>query len=1651
MAGAAVRSGLGSDQSHISSASLSGALGSVDLRLTHLDWNPEAALIHFQGKYLTTGEHAYVALQEEIQNEPKTEAEVGFGQLCLVEDLSSGRWYRGRVQNKHGDLLDVYLIDYGYVLSVGVANLSSCSSNVFDLPPKIVCGFLANVILFQGSSQSVVEDFFSSFIGKNVSGCIQAFLHDEEILLLEAPDINSELVKHGFGRYMDFDTFLLLFKILIEIPLEQRIEPVQAGYGDILSFCGPRLCCGTRVKVRVTAAVSPELFYCQMAGAEAELWEMSKKLAQLHTQRTEEDKLGPLCSVKAKDGRWCRGCVQGLPVNSHIRVLFIDYGFSEFVKLEHVHLLPPDFYSPVEVFRCSLSPVNGQDETAKTQQLCFLKAGLLGGVLDVEISSFDEEQHLYSITVFSTEYNNLKESEPIQIHPKVKAEPVAETEELSFPGGNVYEMYMTLMGEALDKTLEAEEVQVGSAFVGFVEYALDPSKFWIRTQKHNDEFEEMTRKLADHFYQVKMDDDILMNPEPGTRCCAMYEKDLHFYRAIVTDILDQGARVLFMDYGNTERVPQMLIKRMPEVFASHAAFAFCCTLSNVFPMDECWTSATSELFRRAVSNKSLLVRVVDKWKTRCVVDLYEMGSDDNCLSIAELLVSSKPSEFWSPPIKSVVQSNKRTSDINATSAISRNKEHREKNKPQRLSFKPLCIKPGFELTVYCSCINSVSDFWCQPLDKRSALEQMMKDLQQYYSAHTVPYQSGEPCCVIKFPGDGRWYRGLITEKERGRVGVLLIDYGFTTHIKEHGLQAMMPQYVDLEVQAFRCSLNGRIDATDPKDCGSSTVNKLLKDFVFNSPHGLKCQVFLQLNVKNRGLCNIVDLCNIQTQQTLTRALVKSGLAKETTISVTANTCPESFIYCSYGLRPGTEEDVYVTHVSSQWEVYCHLERNSEIIKELEKKIPEQSEQVKQSSRSAVGSKLCLAKYLDGKWYRGLAQPVSQSPRHLSVFFVDYGGFSISEKTCVTFLPAASDFLCTPMQAMRCSLAKVSKKELYADAKEWLVKAVLDKQVRAIIVGKSEDGSFDVELFDGDININKKVNELILRLSPKPKTVMTFKASSTNLNQEISPARERRDNTNQNLDRTELSVSTQPLRTCDVKDSGPSVENPEQHSHAVPPRCPLPVRKLNAGFRAKCFTSHIESISSFFLQLSEDEAAILKMVQDLNSDVFKDGLKAATSLGINDLVLAEFQEDGALYRSVVKSYEGSSCLMVDFIDYGNSETVDKAKVYPLPEDYRSQPRLSIPCSLLDTDAYEKAAAFSAAVTEKPLMVEFVRPFGSQWKVKIEILDAAGEMQEEQPVGGTGNYQGGEVCRHAVETQSFRLEAPPVALKVKGRVRTRLRRKSKARRKGSTTNARKAPTVRGDCTEAFVPMTTDAQDSENGTVLSVQSTGKEKSHVGFATAVTTPFKFCVVLEDLLVMKKLNEPPGPMCPLPEAHLIPGTCCLFKSDSENEWCRAEIVSADACLVLNLVDHGVCKLMPSENASVLRRLPEELVDLPKVTYPCSLRGVEPVGGDGRWSNEAALFFQQRLYQKNLHIFFRELMPNSHWKVDIMADGVHVAKDLVDAGHASYLDVILELRFQEQRALPQHVDKGSADDDADLSAQVTEELQSALSTTCLLM
>ncbi|KAG5277432.1 hypothetical protein AALO_G00117550 [Alosa alosa] len=1921
---------------------------SVEIKLTHVDCNPADILVHFQGQYVSTCELDYNILRVEIQNAEKVRGPVDVGRLCLVEDDLTGRWYRGRVQNKQKDLFDVFLIDHGNVLSISDNHLACASEELLMLPPKIVCGFFANVLPVGECWTPQTGKYFSSLMGSFINGYIHALL-PHKVLILESPTITNDLSKLNFGRSVDTGTFLLFVEMLTEVPIRPDCEQIpdlliknQIGQGlsfkppcvqgveNILSCCGPKQTVGEMVKVRLSAAVNPSAFYCQMICVEEELKLMSEKLALLCDSKTEnirdapEGNLGLLCAVKGKDEKWHRGYVQFLPVNSQVRVLFVDYGYCELIKVKNICPLPSDFLmKPILAFPCALSSVTQENEDLKKEQRDLLMKGLLGSALSVKINDFDKEHNFYHVTLCS-----------VEVDPEVKTEV---TPDIVAQTSKVHDHNMTIPLRCTNETriipsnIPKEDFEVGAVFEGYVEHVLSPGNFWIRTAKRNQDFEHLMNTLADYISTLQQEEDLLENPVPGTLCLAMYEKDLHYYRAIVTDILENGAEVFFADFGNTEKVPSWLIKKLPESFTTEPEFVLSCALAHVLPVEDVWTETATKYFRRTVSNKALEIHIIHKTNDRYLVDLHEIGTlnkeslglrmtNENIalywkytpttvysVSVGEDSKKCKTKALKPKALNKKIKERTQEKVTEKECTIKEKAENQKPGIPNKLKMQR--FKPGEELTVRCCNLASPSDFWCQRESQISNLTKLMEEMQVFYQTHEMPLMPGEVLCAVKLVEDGKWYRGCLLSRKLIQCQVALVDYGLVIQEQMTNLQTLPPEFNQLEGQSFRCSLYNLIEPTDGKSW-SNEASHSLKEFVFEKSVSLKCTIHAELYVKNIGLCNVVDLHT--TSEQATTFLVKQGLAvKVQPLKPLIPTAyPVSFMYSSFGLTPGSKEKIYVTHVASPWEIYCQLCRNEEAIEKLMETIAKESGETLCSKSAVKPGSLCLAKYSeDGKWYRGISKPVL-SNELLNVFFVDYGNKQIVEKSNVKPLEhSTTDLLMAPMQALKCSLANNPKGETLAEVNTWLENISLNKPVQATFMAKDKDGTFSVDMFDGDTHINEKIREVISAHEVREKGSATDNANTERVppqNQRTVRAVHDPGHNKRSPDKPELKKvfnrdhksfkhpesrsPTTPRKQPENKTTGSKKRDCEQLLQsqdcdlALPKLDSLPEIKVKSGFMGVGFASHVNSINSFFIQMQEDEANILKMGEDLNCSSFKEKAQNVKSeLHNGDLIAAEFEEDGALYRAVVTD-ASKRHFSIEFIDYGNVATVDQSKVYRLTSEFLSQPRLCIPCSLVKTHSLVNHPSFEAVLKDKPFEVEFIRLTGTHWEVKMdlkefkqsehdtemgkEVTQASNESSSscQSESGNKHETEFREPNESMVVQEKSQLNRQPIS----GRTRRRrttyvkrhgyvlMQRKTKKQHQKLPSNVYTNPTAlqvnppdlvtsmslgthlpeRAPSVLDIVPnkkgpfsispaknreipqLIAREGQTEEGNLLTVLENGElyiqlkssvaqlvalenlidesepechfvpvkdvaeglkcltksvndqwrravvrhvwieqkkctvqfldygsteeisvgclkhlrddvsqmpeqaiyckwngcgapitmlkeilsplvgqtiklmfvsysealelwsveifmnelliqqkrtqyydhgeeQRSHdssshkhlaqtkesateqenqprelfmdpvtigqeySGFVAAVTNPGEFYIALEDqdhnvitTAVSDALESLPDLLSTLPDAHLIPGAACLIRHKDTKKWCRAEILHVDgASVVMNLVDYGVCTHILQEHRGKLKILPAELARLPKVIYPCLLRGIKPAD-DGQWSDCAVIFFQEFICHRNLKIFFRQCISEMQWEVDILMDGVCLAKALVDADHALYIDLMLGLRFEQEHS-----------------------------------
>ncbi|XP_062474882.1 tudor domain-containing protein 15 [Pezoporus occidentalis] len=1143
----------------------------MKLKITCIECHPECLVIVFQGQYKAGYELGYYILQNEIQRVFKVKDKISVGGSCLVED-TEGKWHRGRVLEKRENNSKVFLIDTGQVLVVKETHLASACDELFKLPPKVVLGVFASVLPLGEKWGPKAINYFSSLVGLQITGHVKAVM-PYQLFILEVPKIISDVLELQLGKFIDVDSFCLIVEMLRAFPQEmlcnrvpqllQRKLPVK----DLLTFSNsekltdfwpvpgnlfPRLPVGSQENVRITVAISPNRFYCQIQKWQKELEDLTGAMhlyyEAISTENTKSfDSLGLLCAAKSQNGKWHRGVIKRF-LSDYVEVWFMDFGNIEAVPSSCIQKLKVEFMAlPVISFPCALSCFDSQDEIVIKTQLKELTQALIAQTsVYVRVDVFNDIKCLYYITlqkqilgIHAKQSENLNEA----LAPCVSL-PEAKITSIAVNYKPCYERYSSLKNctenkctknclperdISLSSHCKRVEMKINSFHTAFVVYVINPSNFWIQTCEYQYEFQTLMKNIAATYNQCGADEMVLKNPEPGVLCCARYSKDMHYYRGVVIEVLHVNITVYFLDFGNTDTVPCYDVKTLLPEFSSLPALAVCCALAYTFPVDEVWVQKEIDFFKDTVFNTPLLLHVVGKENNKYIVNVHyrnglKQGNVATCMAQAGYAEyrerAPDPAQNSAKKSQALNSYKIKKQKLNAQSTCNTRKNkvsgngeilHKEKslNVPsapresvvlscfgkdavaercksvheEKLFYKEFVFKPGAVFEVVCSCIVSPGDFSCQLQSKLPELNNLMEQIQTYYEGHTSPYRTGQLACIVKCPKDGKWYRATVVQQvSTNEVDVIFVDYGYRERVLLKDLQGVLPDFLTLESQAFRCALKNVLLQTDSLNW-SEEMCRCFEDFISASRGPLTCIIYALALVSPNCLCNIVDL---QTPFTSAEEFFRElgGGLSQSEYTGLRNLASlgslYSFCYSSFNLKVGDEEEVYITHIHSPTKFYCQLNRNTETLETLMKQVSAISKMPNNAKYDTSSTQLCIARYFgDGLFYRALAFPVG-STSYLCADFVDFGNQSMVERDQLMPIPDfATDLIVTPMQAIKCCLSDLRETKIPARVTRWFEETFLDKLLKAVIVSRESDGQILVELYDGQLKVSQRIKEKVL--------------------------------------------------------------------------------------------------------------------------------------------------------------------------------------------------------------------------------------------------------------------------------------------------------------------------------------------------------------------------------------------------------------------------------------------------------------------------------------------------------------------------------------------------------------------------------------------
>ncbi|KAM4043201.1 tudor domain-containing protein 15 isoform 1-T5 [Anomaloglossus baeobatrachus] len=1569
----------------------------MEVKILNINFQSGDVLIRFQGKYVSDSEVDYHLLQNEIQFVTKTTEDVDIGKFCLVQDKPFGTWHRGKIVNKANQKSEIALIDQGNFIKVPFSQIAFAPGDLFILPPKVVNGIISNLLPLAEKWTPRAVNFFSSLVGQQLHGNVKTFFPHQDILL-EIPKIIQYSVELNLAKYVDSESFCLLVEMIHQFPTNSHckqmpdlLKPKEicsdvtlavpdslSRLQKLLDHLRPKLSTNILEKIKISAAVSPNHFFCHILSWETELSKLNASMCR-HYESVEtgtSSSLGSfavLCAAKRKDGLWYRGVIQKLISCNDVMIWFIDIGSSETIPSTNVQKLEPEFLSlPMMAIPCALSQDSDPMKSITNETLALFKEALMGHVIISHIMDYSSEERLYYLSLYAADFAYTSDCRltntqiaGFSFNPCTAiADPVIE----NCLNSSVPEMSTSIEMEYNEiVSYKSIKMDVESVYVAYVEYVVNPSNFWIRIDEDQKDFTAMMVGIAEKYNKCELMEMILQDPKPGQLCCALYGLDGHYYRAVVTEVFRLHISVYFIDFGNTETVPFYDIKVLLPEFSALPAFAVCCSLAYAYPADDVWVNTANDFFKETVYGNAVLCHVVAKQKCRYVVEMRLSESSESS-DIVTLLVKSGFAEFWKVDLNS--------NSLNLSNQVSNCNTRREKpkktihnrhtsNEPvvplnslilklkpaeprpsfctpastlqtpgiSTICFKQHIVKPGVVMDVKVSHVDSPASFWCQVSGNASKLSTLMEDMQKVYSSCDSVYQHGQVACAAKSLSAGKYYRAAVIKYVSAQeCEVIFIDYGNTENVLVSELRQIKPQFLELEGQAFRCCLS---KVFSPEYIHHKWAVNAWEDFksLVESSDWIKCTI---VALFSSGLENLFNAVNLETCfGNVNKILTNKGHL------VLGKTYPilhlYTFCYSSFDLEVGSREDVYVTFIYNTGKFFCHLAKNEKTFDMLMKKVAKLGNRLKPVTNP---NELCIVKHAkDRKLYRALTCPVESSSQFLA-FFVDFGDSQIVKKSDLLPIPEdADDILFEPMQAIPCYLAGMRESLLTLEAKDWFEEHYVGQLLNAVVVARNNEGHMEVELYSKNISINQKIKNFnVLSVTSKEKRNVGEESSAMK-NQQASDSHDsvntlhKKANSVDQIDYVSFSWSPKLVKSVD-----------------------LPPVFLDSDTTCLVYASHVDSPSSFFIQLAKQEAEVYQLVEELNQMSFQVLNERDAEKGL--LVVAQYPDDGAYYRAEIKDVLQNS-FSLEYIDYGNTANVDSSCIFILPEKFLNIPRLSIHAFLTGIEKLQThtewsniAEIFFEKVKIEPFNCKFMCKHGTQWEVSITL---EGQSLSETLI------------------QGIELSSKPPAVITNDCLLTPDLCNINISQKNAIEDVIAEKNIHVPCSKTLksgqVGKVRNLYFSKSGTLFVTLANFSEESTLNSQIAATVQ-----QYHNRLSVKDIQE---------------GMVCLVKSVKMRVWLRASVEKLMPCavrMVVFFVDHGGHEIISMHNA---KKLSSEALSIPKQAIVCKWTGTEQIG-----QNVFAAHLKSIL-QKEIKILFLEFLECTNaWKVEVLVDDVLLLKYL---------------------------------------------------------
>ncbi|XP_071354179.1 tudor domain-containing 6-like [Trachinotus anak] len=1197
-------------------------------------------------------------------------------------------------------------------------------------------------------------------------------------------------------------------------------------------------------------------------------------------------------------------------------------------------------------------------------------------------------------------------------------------------------------------------------------------------------FSKVLKKLSEEIHQHYEEDSDYGEVQPQTcgDTCAAKGMNGRWHRSLLKQNIgteDCAVEVLHVDKGKTELVPVGDIRPLHGKFLRMPVVTYLCSLDGLQGNDTGWTADQTDYLKSLLLNQTVLARF-DHYDTLAPQDVYYVklyAANSECISDCFLekvgvFPPSKTEQDSTVRNKSMPSSLRDKQCMDSQNKVDVSDDLKEQTLASTKSLEvdgrmdhgpspsaddiPIkghsehpgpvvhnnghlstgfpsevhhacdddVITVGSIIDVKVSCIESLQKFWCQSTENGDSLRVLMHDLQNHYaSAHPQPLV--ESICVARNPENNMWYRAkIIASHHSPVVDVRFIDYGQTRKVPLQDVRPIDPAFLRLNAQAFQCCLfnlknSTKATAVTWTDAALAEFQKFV-DLGATSNIGLKCVVKARTSDEEGLLLNVVD---IETpSDSACKLLAEKCAQTEAYMQIPPQVPPDAYNSSTHNIEVGGKEKVWVTSSENISHFYCQLDRNSHLIDKVTENVKQLIGQPQCTDHPLGLNSICLVRYTNNQWHRG---QIVEMPPTLKVHFVDYGDTLTVNESDIRSFPSEGSFTrSVPVQAVPLGLFDVPG-EVPEEVNQWFADHAIGHSLTISVVAKGEKGKLIVELFDGSLNVNVKVREMISKMARQKKTGFIQQTDPPLSNSSERTSVPNEDCLTQELMNVSVLKLTEQKKvqssdgTCargELKMSSQSLTNvstPEiEHGKTLDEGRQLTLDVIHEDKETRLAETFIQGDSEItqlsllpcpegnvnicmykrpnICQNKTEEVYASCIVgphyfwcqntntKDLNMmSVFAQEAGQAQqdtmfpeTLGPGSPCLALFSSDNQWYRAqVIKRTDAT--LHVLFIDYGNESDVDINSVRSLPQSLLDKAPQAFLCSLngfdesegtWDDQVYED---FYNLLVDKPLRVTV---FNVEDHSEIAVHQYAVEVE----------------CENMLVNNAMQKYWKPVATEHVA-IESRQTEKSPGRIASNMTHFKVS------------------KGNVNTSMYKKPKLSKNQMESVYASCIVEPGYFwCqyASTEELTKLSVFAQEAGQAqqdTMFPET-LGPGSPCLALFSSDNQWYRAQVIKrTDNTVHVLFIDYGN---ESDVDINSVRSLPQSLLDKAPQAILCSLNGFD--GSEGTWDDQVYEDFYNLLVDKPLRVTVFNVEDHSEITVPQYAVQVECENVLVNNAMQKY-------------------------------------------------